>query len=131
MLAMQHVLVQELFACWSLVGQLDVVHARLMSVSSQHKSAASRACHVQGCIAQSCIAIAELAYHAVYRGLLLMVLWCASLVLVPSMLTTSLPVLCHFLLPTCAQELSPGLEDQRQTHTDSNCDPQLMQLQHP
>ncbi len=42
-----------------------------------------------------------------------------------------LPVLCHFLLPACAQELSPGLEDQRQTHTDSNCDPQLMQLQRP
>lgn len=42
-----------------------------------------------------------------------------------------LPVLCHFLLPTCAQELSPGLEDQRQTRTDSKCDPQLLQLQHP
>ncbi len=79
---------EELFACWSLVGQLDVVHARLMSVSSQHMSAASHACHVQGCIAQKYIAIAELAYYAVYRGLLLMVLWCASLVLVPSMLTT-------------------------------------------
>lgn len=79
---------------------MDVVHVRLMSVSLQYMWAGSRACHVQVCIAQTYIAIAELAYYAVYRGLLLIVLSCASLVLVPSVLTAGF-YLCYAIF--CCQ----------------------------
>ncbi len=85
--------VQELVACWSLVGQLDVVYARLMFVAKQHVSAASLAG------SSNHIALAQLAQYGLrfpadchtkksllfccIKGMLLTELRCAKSVLVP------------------------------------------------